>query len=156
MDEKKAAAEFLELARKHLVELDLMSAIQRVYQEAKDGGVPWATYDAWWIANDAVDQTIIKWRGQTSEPVPPGGKALLQAAQREGRDLIVDAIRYVTRCERCGAPGKPISITDNFGDLGKVNLYLCDMCEGLRRAQDPAFVGWLAERLSSPDGGQKE
>ncbi len=158
MDERKAAVEILELARKHLDKYDLIGAIQHVYQYGRDQGVPWAREDAWHLANDAVDEAIFKWRGRTPEAVRnlPVGRALLEAAQREGRDLIGDAIRHVTRCERCEGPGKPISITDNLGDLGKINLYLCGRCEGLRRANDPGFTRWLAERLSSPEDGQKE
>jgi hypothetical protein len=146
MDGKKAAVEILELARKHLEEYGLLGAIQHAYQEAKDRELPWAE-DAWCIAKDAVDEVI----------TARGGNAIPhEAAQREGPDILDEAIRHVTRCDRCGGPGKPISITDNLGDLGKVSVYLCERCEGLRRANDPAFTFWLAERLSSPAGGQKE
>jgi hypothetical protein len=144
MDERKKAVEFLELARKHLEEYGLFGAIQHVYQEAKDHGLPWAD-DAWRLADDAVDQVLIP-RGVNAIPH--------EAAQREGPALLDDAIRHLTRCERCGEPGKPTSITDNFGDLGKVTVYLCDKCEGLRRASDPSFMPWFAKRLSSPVCGQ--
>jgi hypothetical protein len=147
MDEKKAAVELLELARKHLEEYGVMGAIQHVYLLASDRGVPWATEDAWRLADNAVDQVIIA-RGGNAIPH--------EAAQREGPALLDDAIRHLMRCERCEEPGKPISITDNLGDLGKVTVYLCDRCEGLRRANDPTFMRWFSERLSSPVGGQKE
>jgi hypothetical protein len=135
MDEKKVAVEILELARKHVEERGYWGSILRAFDEA---GIPWTTGNVSWIANDAIDQAIVKWRGRA-----PGAfrdlPGLFEAAQREGRDILGDAIRYVTRCERCEEPGKPISITDNVGDLGKVTMYLCDSCEGLRRASDPSL-----------------
>lgn len=46
------------------------------------------------------------------------------------------------KCKRCGKAGKLFSISDAFGDLGfrKINLCLCEVCEGLLRAKDQDFM----------------
>jgi hypothetical protein len=54
-----------------------------------------------------------------------------------------------TECARCGNRGQLVSFTDNVGDLGnrKIDVCLCEECEGLRRASDPEFKRWLLDHL---------
>jgi hypothetical protein len=80
---RKKAVDFLELARKHLQEYGLFSAVQHVYQEAKDRDLPWAD-EAWRLADDAVDQ-VIRARGGNAIPN--------EAAPREGPGILDEAIR---------------------------------------------------------------
>jgi integrase-like protein len=54
------------------------------------------------------------------------------------------------QCARCGKPGQLKSITGDFGgDLGhgKVDVPLCQLCEGLLAVQNPDFMRWLVDYL---------
>jgi hypothetical protein len=100
MEERKAAVELLQLARQHLNEhvdeCGLWQAIDDVLRYSELGS---ATDKALSIAMDAMDQAVIKWSGHTPETSRhrPTGRALFEAAQREGRDLFDDAIKQAER-----------------------------------------------------------
>ena len=96
MDERKAAVEILQLARKHLKEhVDECGLWQAIHHALPSGGFGSATDKALSIAIKATDQAVIEWSGQTPEAVRhlPTGRALFEAAQREGHDLFDDAIK---------------------------------------------------------------
>jgi len=100
MEERKAALKLLQSAREHLKEhvneCGLWQAINHVLCSSELGS---ATDKALWIANEAMDQAVIKWSRHTSEAARhrPSGRALFEAAQREGRDLFDDAIKQAER-----------------------------------------------------------
>lgn len=100
MHERKAAVEILQLARKHLKEhVDECGLWQAIHHALPSGGFGSATDKALSIAIEAMDQAVIEWSGQTPEAARhlPTGRALFEAAQREGRDLFDNAIKHAER-----------------------------------------------------------
>ena len=92
--------ELLQSAREHLKEhLDECGLWQAINHVLCSSELSSATDKALWIANEAMNQAVINWSGQTPEEVRhlPAGRALFEKAQREGRDLFDDAIEQVQR-----------------------------------------------------------
>ena len=99
MDNRPAAAQLIELARKHLDEFTLWGAVFYVYNSAQERKLPWATPEALKVAEDAFDQAVRSWLGDRLDALSRfrTGRALLEEAAREGRDPLRDALMYLNQ-----------------------------------------------------------
>lgn len=97
MDNRPAAAQLIELARKHLDQFTLWGAVFYVYNSAQERQLPWATAETLKLAEDALDQAIRSWLGDRLDALSRfrTGRALLEEAAREGRDPLRDALMYL-------------------------------------------------------------
>jgi hypothetical protein len=97
MDNRPAAAQLIELARKHLDQFTLWGAVFYVYNSAQERQLPWATPETLKLAEDALDQAIRSWLGDRLDALSRfrTGRALLEEAARVGRDPLRDALMYI-------------------------------------------------------------
>src|SRR5258708_32122477 len=96
MDNRPAAAQLIELARKHLDQFTLWGAVFYVYNSAQERKLPWATPETLKLAEDAFDQAVRSWLGDRLDALRRfrTGRAFLEEAPRDGRDQLLEALMY--------------------------------------------------------------
>jgi hypothetical protein len=97
MDERQRAVELIELARNHPDYLTLWLTVQHVHRLQQEHDLPFATPNTLQLAHDAIDHAVRLWLGDNFDALGQFRtvKALLEEAERQGHDILGDAISYL-------------------------------------------------------------